>query len=187
MKVQWFTDMPVTLGNLILSTLRDAVPESATILRDIFSETIPDEKADVEQLVPECNASCSGFGLFKTGGPGGEEVSESDAEAAEKIADYAEKLSEQDVKDLLEEAQRRDMLDKPFDQKQAEEMLKDLQQRKKDQKPAAEPGKQPPSQTEPETGKEPQQPQGATGTAAAPSARAAASAAAGTARTTARV
>jgi hypothetical protein len=129
--VSWFTRLPVTLGNVILETLRDAVPAKAALLRDVFSETIPGDKPDIEQLVPECNVKCTGFGLFKTGGPGGQTVSEGDAAAAEKMAEFAEKLGEEQLEELLKEADRQGMLDKPFDQARAEEMLKELDTRRK--------------------------------------------------------
>jgi hypothetical protein len=135
MEVPWFSNIPVKLGNLILGTLKDAVPDNAKILRDIFDEKIPDRKADIEDLVPECDAKCSGFGFFKTGGAGGGDVKQSEVEAAEKMADFAEKLSREQVEDLLKEANRRGMLDEPFDQAKVEEMLKELEEERKEQRP----------------------------------------------------
>jgi len=126
MALPWFSNIPPRLGNLIMETLRDAVPDNAKILRDIFSEKIPSASADIEDIVPECDTKCDGFGFFKTGGSGGE-VSKSEGEEAQKMSDFRDKLSKEQVKDLLKEAERQGQLDKPFDQKKAEEMLKEAE------------------------------------------------------------
>ena len=84
------------------------------------------------------------------GGAGGTEVKQGDAEAAKKIAEFDEKLSEEQKKDLLEEAERRGMLDKPFDEQQAQQLLKELEAKRKKQ----------PQPEAPQEPQEPQEPQG---------------------------
>ena len=150
MGVPWFSNLPAELAKIIMRILKAAVPEKAQILRDIFDEKVPEEKPDVEELVPECDADCSGFGFFKMGGAGGTEVKQGDAEAAKKIAEFDEKLSEEQKKDLLEEAERRGMLDKPFDEQQAQQLLKELEAKRKKQ----------PQPEAPQEPQEPQEPQG---------------------------
>lgn len=128
MALPWFKSMPPKLGNMIMGTLKDAVPDSAKILKDIFSEKIPDASADIDDIQTECDAKCDGFGLFKMGGAGS--VSKGDMESAGKMSDFRDKLSKEQIKDLLKEAERQGELDKPFDQKKAEEMLKEAEKNK---------------------------------------------------------
>ena len=141
MAVPWFTNMPAELANLILKTLHDAVPDKAEILRDVFAEKVTNQSPNIEDLMPECDVKCEGFLHFEgVKGPGGE-IKKEDAETAEKIADFSEKLSKEQIEELLHEAERRGMVDQPFDQEKTEELLKELEEnrKKKEAEEAAKP------------------------------------------------
>jgi len=159
--VSWFSSLPATLANLIMGKLRDVMPADAKVLRDIFDEKVPEEKPNVEEIEPECKASCSG--IFNVGA-GGAEIKQGDAEAAKKLAELDDKLSEQEKKDLLEEAERRGQLDKPFNEQETQKLLKELEEKRrkqpqpkeppKPQEPPRQEPKQPPKTTEQKTGED---------------------------------
>lgn len=130
--VPWFANMPVELGNLILKTLHDAVPEKATILKEIFNEKITNPFISIDNIETECDAKCDGFPLFKDGGSG--EVSQKDGETAKEIAELHDKLSKEEVEELLKKAKEKGLLDKPFDKKTAEDLLKKEPEKKPEAK-----------------------------------------------------
>lgn len=134
MSVAWFQNMPADLATAIMKVLHDLVPEKAAILRDVFSEKITNQTPDVEELTPECKVKCDGFIGFEGGGPGGKEVTKKDAEAAEEIAKFSEEMSKEEIEEMLHEAERRGMIDKPFDKKQAEELRKELKENREKRK-----------------------------------------------------
>jgi hypothetical protein len=126
MAVPWFKNMPAELGNLILKTMQDVVPEDAKILKEIFSERIPIEAPDIEDIATECDAKCDGFPLFE-GGDSGSGISRGEGGKAQEVAQFREKLSKEQLEKLLNEANKKGMLDKPFDLKQVEELMQEME------------------------------------------------------------
>lgn len=161
MSVPWFKNMPADLASAILKVLHDLVPEKAEILRDVFSEKITNQMPNVEELTPECKVKCDGFIGFEGGGPGGKEVTKKDAEAAEEIAKFSEEMSKEEIEEMLHEAERRGMIDKPFDKKKAEELRKELKENRerrkaegaKPEEKKAEEGKKQPGEEQKQEGK----------------------------------
>lgn len=145
MAVSWFRSIPVKLGNIVLDVLRAAVPKNAETLKEVLNENIPDSMPSSEDITPECNEKCDGYGFFKAQGAGGEVVVKpGEADAMEKMGDFAEEHTKEEVDDMVKEAERQGLQDQPFDKKKAEELLEEAKKKSgqgKPDKPAPPPPK----------------------------------------------